>query len=98
VHEDAVELAAEPHVAHVGFDVLGFEVQGAAHRQHAARKFDQGHREARLEVRGIAAPAAAQLEERGRRTPARLEQQALVEGRLIGVLERRLRRHCPASR
>jgi hypothetical protein len=67
VDEDRVELSSEPHVPHVAVDVLAFRVQCAADGPHPLRWFHEHHLEAGLEMRGVVAAAAAELEDRARR-------------------------------
>jgi len=62
--EDAVELPTEPHGSHVALDVLALWVERPADVEHARRQVDQHHLESVLEIRGVTAAAAAQLEHR----------------------------------
>ena len=88
VHEDAVELPPEADATHVALDVLALRVEVPAHPEHVGRAVDERQVEARLEVGGVVAAAAPELEQRLCRPLTVLQQGALVEGRLLGVLGR----------
>ena len=60
--EDGVERAPEPHRAHVALHVLALGVQRAGDVEHLVGEIDERQREARLEVHGVVAAAAAELE------------------------------------
>ncbi len=61
-HDD-VEGRAEPHRAHVGLDVGGARIEGAADREHGRRDVDQGQGQIAPEMRGRVAAARAELEQ-----------------------------------
>jgi hypothetical protein len=86
VHEHRVERPTEPDGAHVALDVLTFGIEPTAHRQHRRRSVDERQSERALEVRGVVAAAASQLEDVPHARVARPDQDPSVLLGLGGVV------------
>lgn len=86
VHEDAVEGAPEPDRPHVALDVLALRVEAAAHRKHGGREVDERAGQKRLQVGGVVATTAAEVEKSARRPATVSFEQTAVEGGLLGVV------------
>src|SRR5687768_17250711 len=88
MNEDAVELAPESYVAHVALNVLALGIQLTTDLEHAVGKIHQRHLEALLEIRGVVAAAAAELEQCAQRTLARVLELPLINRRFFRVIDR----------
>jgi hypothetical protein len=84
--EHRVELPSQPQRAHVALDVLAVGIQLPADLEHRRRHVGQRHGEVALEVRGVVASAAAQLEHPLQPPGGAVAQEAAVDLRLLDVV------------
>jgi hypothetical protein len=88
VDEHRIEAAAEPRLAHVALHVLALGVEAAGDLEHLVRAVEERELEIALEVRGVVAPTAAELEQRARLRGRLLPDEAEDERGLRGVVGR----------
>jgi hypothetical protein len=86
VDEDGVEGPPQSDRAHVALGVLALRVQPPADGQHRRGEVDQRHPQVPLQVRGVVAAAAAELEDLLERAVDGLAHQPQVGRGLRGVL------------
>lgn len=82
--EDRVEHATETDAAHVADNVLALRIQACAHLEHVRRAIYEREAEVRLQMGGVVAAPAAQLEHLVRGGHS-FEDELTVELCLLGV-------------
>jgi hypothetical protein len=93
--EDRVELPRESHRAHVAFDMLAFRIQRAADRSHAGGRLHEDHLEPVLQMRGVVAAAAAELQHGAERPLGGGGKRLSVEFRFLLIIGRRREQRPP---
>ncbi len=86
VDEDGVKLPAQPHAAHIAFDVNTLRVEIAADPQHAWRAVDQGQFVVGFQMGRVVAAAAAQFEYGVGRGAAGSVQHLVEKGCFVGIV------------